>query len=234
MKPKKAPRSHKELLLLAALASVVLWMIPGGHVVALPFLYLNTILHEIGHAVAALATGGYVHSIGIHANGSGVTLTAGGWGMAISSAGYVGASVLGAIFIAKSRTPAGAQAALAGMGVALIVALILWIRGDAVGLLMTVLWIFGLMVAARKLRGEGAVFFAQFLGLQQCLNAFHSLLVLLRINAVPGLENDAAIAARQIGLPPMVFAVSWCLLSLALMGLAFRKGWSASSSSRAG
>lgn len=215
-----SPKSSNRQLMLVALASLALWLVPGGYAVSLPLLYLNTIIHEYCHAAAALATGGYVASIHVFADGSGVTVTAGGISLAIASAGYVGASVVGALLIRSGRNLAAARKALLVLGAIVGLGLVLWVRGDAVGWVMAALWSVALLFLPRRLSNEGATFAARFLGLQQCLYAAQSLYVLLKINAVPGVENDARIASEAFPLPPLAFAVGWCALSVILAAFA--------------
>jgi len=52
-------------------------LIPGGKIILYPFKLLVTMLHEFGHAMGAIVTGGDVESIKINADGSGWCKTAG-------------------------------------------------------------------------------------------------------------------------------------------------------------
>src|SRR5436309_454796 len=74
--PKKQKRGYDPgFVIMAALAAfVVLFFLlsPVGFVLY-PFRILTTVVHELSHAIAALATGGSVSKIVINPDGSGVT-----------------------------------------------------------------------------------------------------------------------------------------------------------------
>ncbi len=212
--------------LIAAGVTLALWALPGAGLILLPLEYFNTHLHELCHALAATATGGQALRIEVFANGSGVTPIAvpqSGPSLLISaSAGYVGAAFLGGLMLLLARTPKAAKTFLFGLAVALAVSMLVWVRGDWVGIGSGILWIGLLVVAARRLEGDGLVFAAQFLGVQQCLRAAKSLYVLLNINAFGDVQNDAALAEKATGLPSLAWALIWCGLSAAWMVVALR------------
>jgi hypothetical protein len=66
-----------------------------GQMVLYPVTLLVTFLHEFGHAVGALITGGEVRGLQINRDGSGVTTTAGGNRAIILMGGYLGSAILG-------------------------------------------------------------------------------------------------------------------------------------------
>jgi len=72
-----------------------------------PIQMLVTYLHEFGHALGALITGGSVHKIQINQNGSGFTQTAGGSRAIILMGGYLGSAIFGNIifFIGARAKP---------------------------------------------------------------------------------------------------------------------------------
>ncbi len=215
-------KRRRNLLVGAGVLSVALWALPGFGFITLPLVYLNTLIHEMCHAIAATATGGDVRFVQVFASGSGVTLSQGGSGLLLASAGYVGASLVGGLMIACSVRPQGAKVTLQVVGAVLAVGLALWLRGDRVGFVASVLWIGALLVAGSKLEGDNVVFAAQFLGMQQCLTSVLALYVLLQINTGSGIHNDAALAAQMTGLPAFLWAVLWCGLSLLGMWAALR------------
>ena len=70
----------------------------GGDVgakILYPVTLLVTFLHEFGHALGALITGGEVLSIEIEETGAGKTWTRGGWRSVILMGGYIGSALLG-------------------------------------------------------------------------------------------------------------------------------------------
>ena len=66
-----------------------------GHFVLYPVTLMVTFLHEFGHALGALLTGGTVVGMQINADGSGYTLTRGGSHAVVLMGGYLGSAVLG-------------------------------------------------------------------------------------------------------------------------------------------
>jgi hypothetical protein len=66
-----------------------------GRMILYPITLLVTFLHEFGHALGALITGGEVMSIQINPDGSGVTMTRGGSRAVILMGGYIGSAILG-------------------------------------------------------------------------------------------------------------------------------------------
>lgn len=70
-------------------------LFPFGSLVLYPFQLLVTFLHEFGHALGSLITGGGVHEIQINSDGSGVTTTSGGWRAITIAGGYIGSAVFG-------------------------------------------------------------------------------------------------------------------------------------------
>ena len=66
-----------------------------GEKILYPVTLLVTFLHELGHGLGAIITGGKVIKINIESNGAGVTLTQGGWKGIILMGGYIGSALLG-------------------------------------------------------------------------------------------------------------------------------------------
>ncbi len=66
-----------------------------GKMILYPVMLLVTFLHEFGHAVGAVITGGKVVALGIEPDGSGVTKTIGGWRSIILMGGYIGSAIFG-------------------------------------------------------------------------------------------------------------------------------------------
>ncbi len=106
----------KTVIILAALfiAAWLLWDTP----VVYPIKIFVVCLHELGHAVAALLTGGQVMSIQIFPEEGGVTFTRGGWPFVILSAGYLGSMLAGSVLLYLSnhqRRGRGLMLALAAL-----------------------------------------------------------------------------------------------------------------------
>jgi hypothetical protein len=221
----KTLRKHQSTLLIASALALLVWCLPIARWLVVPLIYLNTILHEIGHAVVTLATGGQVAGIRIFADGSGVTLAQGGWLVFITAAGYVGATLIGGAMVYFGRTPLGARRALIALACVVGGALVLWIRGDAVGVVAAIAWTLGLGIAAANLSDDGARTLAQFLGIAQCLASAQAFLVLLQLTASANVQNDAGILAQRTLIPAAVWALAWAVFSLVVLVVTLKHAW---------
>src|SRR5512138_2080710 len=93
---RRARHQPRVLLLAGAVASVVLWYLPGAGVVLYPLRLFVTLVHEGAHALATVLTGGSVDSITIWPSGSGLTMSVGGSPVLVLMAGYLGTALAGA------------------------------------------------------------------------------------------------------------------------------------------
>ncbi|MCX7799350.1 MAG: M50 family metallopeptidase [Fimbriimonadales bacterium] len=208
----------------ACAASAAVWFLPWLQGMLAPLVVFNTIVHEGAHALAAVATGGSVRSIGIAGGtGNGVTLTQGGVWWIVVSAGYLGATALGVWMVGWVARPPQARRALWALCLLFAALTLLWVRGDALGWALAALWSVGLGLAARFLQGMAALFLVQFLGVQQCLQSVQSLLVLGGISAQGHTTNDAAILAEGTGVPALFWALLWTVLGFWALWIGFRR-----------
>jgi hypothetical protein len=218
-------------LLAACALTGLLWFVPYASLVTYPIRLLVTFLHEGGHALAALATGGAVAFIRIFPDGSGVTGTRGGSEIAIVSAGYLGATLYGALLLAlgrgEGRRSRGLLLSTGGFVGALT---LLFVRpwdnlfGFGWGVALTL----ALAALGLRLPARAAGWLCAFLGVQCVLNALFDLRTLLNLSVGVGggATTDAVLMSRIFPLPPVVWAVSWLLLSVGLLWwlLAPRRG----------
>lgn len=70
-----------------------------GRKIMYPIRLLVTFLHEFGHALGALLTGGSVENVQINPDGSGFTKTMGGSRSVILMGGYLGSALLGNLLL---------------------------------------------------------------------------------------------------------------------------------------
>jgi hypothetical protein len=201
----------------------VLWAHPLTRAMMVPVVYLNTHIHEAWHAIAAVATGGRVALIEVYANGSGVTQTLGGIGIAISSAGYIGSAITGALMIAASRNEKTSTNALGALAIGMGICVLLWVRGDLVGVISGVLWTMVFAALALKLPKANAPAICAFFGLQLCLTSAHAILVLLEISRSTDQHSDAMNMQNATGIPAMAWATLWTLISAIGVFLGFKR-----------
>lgn len=98
--------SQRRDLTLAALAfiiALVLWQMQGLFFLAFPFRLFVTMIHELGHGLAALLTGGHFLRFEVTKRGAGLAWTSGGSRFFIIQAGYLGTALFGAALLYVSH-----------------------------------------------------------------------------------------------------------------------------------
>jgi hypothetical protein len=215
----------RTMLMLAGLVSLVVWFVPALRPVLWPLTLFNTYAHELSHAVATVLTGGRVESIQINVDGSGVTTSAGGVGIIIASAGYIGSAVLGGLIFAIARNAQAARAVCFGAAVVLVASLVLVVRGEFVGWTVGLAWAVLLGVSAKAMPGPWIVFWTRFLGFQLALTAVHSLGDLLLLSREGEAVTDAVIVQSMTGMRALVVAMVWAMVSVVCIGFAARHAW---------
>lgn len=218
-------RSALKTLLLASALTAVLWFVPLASLALYPLRLFVTFIHEGSHALVAIITGGVVYKIVVLPDASGYTLTAGGWGILIVMAGYLGAAAYGAGMLALARRPNSAHFILGLSGV--IVALLdLFLVRNGFGFVWGVVIAVGLILAALRLPARIAELTAMFLGVQCVVNALFDLKTLLGLSSgYGGPVSDAVLMSQIIPLPPFVWAALWSILALLILGAALRPYW---------
>jgi hypothetical protein len=204
------------LLIVAVVLIAAVGSLPFGSTALYPFALFVTLIHESGHALAAVATGGSVGSLRIRSDLSGVTLVGGGMDALIAPAGYLGAALAGVgLLVTPLRYARWAIGALAAVPLA---ALLLFHPADA----FTTFWCAGfalvLAAAAWKLPSRWLPFLQIFLGVEAGLNAFRDLMTLLLISGTDShIYTDAQLMSRTLFLPATVWAVTWAIASILLL-----------------
>lgn len=225
MKQSRPLDKRQKMLLWSALLVVLSWVTPLLSLVTMPLQYVYTHLHEAGHAVALLATGGSDITIRVFANGSGVTTGMGGSVLLTCAAGYIGATAFGALALVLTRSDRGARQALLMLAWMLGLALVIWVRGDIVGLLSGGVGVLVFALAGSYLKGDARIFAAQFAGLYLGLASLQAVFSTLCIGQIPMGKNDAEILQDLTGIPAILSATVWSLISLGLVIWAIRRSW---------
>ena len=218
---------HQRHLVWAMVISILLLTNGPGRMLLLPITYLNTHLHELGHALAAWGTGGTPLHIKVFADGSGVTPVVGGFLPVVAASGYLGAAVLGGWIILASRREQGARRMMLILSGVLALSMVVLVRGDLVGILSGAFWVVALWAGSRSLRDDQAIFAGQFLGVQQGLAAFGSLVDLLWLSGYHTTPTDAKIMEKATGLPALLWALLWMVAATAITWLTLKRAWRA-------
>jgi hypothetical protein len=175
--------------------------------------------------MAGQLSGGDVEYIKVLSGGNGVTPIGGGSMWLIGPAGYLGAALIGSAVIWFSRTEKSARNTLRLLAFCLGLSMVLWVRGDFVGILSGIGWIGAMVAASTYLRGNALLFAAQFVGLQQCLNSIQAVYTLLNISAFTEMHSDAKVMQNNTGIPAVAWALGWCAIALILVVISLRRAW---------
>lgn len=227
-------------LVVAAAVSVFLW----DTVWVYPFRLLVTLMHETGHAVAAKLVGGDVVSVTISPREGGLTLSAFEPTLLkriiVSSAGYVGSSLAGALLLVAAGRMRSGRALLWCLVAWMALVVVLWVpfvppeadggaakasgfaRTDGLFTMGFSIGVGGLLALAAwkapvTLRRVIVIWIAAL----SCLASLEDLKGLFGYG-LAGSGSDADAMARLTYIPAGVWAAVWLLLSLGAMGLGVR------------
>ncbi len=195
------------VLLGSAALTFGLYLIPYGHYVAYPLLLISTVVHELGHGIAAVLMGAEFDRFLMWSNGSGVayhTSVDGAFGSAfISAGGLCGPAVAAAACFAAGRTPVWSKRVLAAFGLALALAMLLVVRNGFglffVGGLATIC-----LVIALWARAEVSQLAIVFLGVQLALSVYSRgdyLFMQYADTTMGKMPSDTQQMANAMGLP---------------------------------
>ncbi len=211
------------LAVIAAGITFILWNLPFFDFLLYPFRLFVTFIHEAGHSLMAIFTGGRVIGFEVFSNGAGIATTSGGIRALILPAGYLGAAFFGAaLFYFVNATSFPRKIALV-LGTFLIV-ISLFMGAQGIALIVGMLS--GLALIFLSLRSTPLVniLVLDVLAIITGLNAVMDLLFLVGNSSVgmSGLRNDAAAFTNQIAplVPPAVWALIWCALAVFMLGAA--------------
>lgn len=230
------PRRTRRLsLLMTSLAMVIVYILWNAHwpifdVILYPLRLFVTYIHEAGHSLAALLTGGEIRGFLVSADGSGLATTAGGWRWVILPAGYLGAAAFGSLlFYAINRYPRHTRTLGAALGFGIVLFSVLYaIPDDQTGIPIALFvgGAFGLALMFMGLRLPLMLNLVvlNVLAVMTALNAVLDLWFLMRfIDASRGtVQNDAVAFSRDVLpiVPPSLVALIWAGLAVLMFGAA--------------
>lgn len=226
------------LLIGMTIASFLLLGVPVVGLILKPVEIFVTTLHELGHAIACILTGGSVHGLTIVSDGqghAGLTMCQGGIPFIYSQTGYLGAAFFGCLLLWLGKVPARAKATLIGLGVMIglgslfLMSQTLLLQGGfqqgALSMVVGLAMAAALLFAGIKLPPAGAHFALMFLSVQTALNALTDVKFLIELSL--GIYNTAAFSDATnmqglTGIPAVVWSVFWGLASLLMLGLTLK------------
>jgi hypothetical protein len=224
------PTSRGALLLAMGAYFVVDTFVPFGRLLLYPLTLLATFVHEMGHGVMALLTGGTFSTLEVFNDGSGLAHTSNAhpWGQALTSvAGLLAPPIVGAALLVVSRGPKRARTALLGMVVVIVVSLAIWVRSVAGWIALPidalVLGWFGVRASPRV-----RMVFAQLVGVSLAIDTWSGKGYLFSTEAVIDgrtLPSDIATFANVVGGSYLVWGFAVLLVSCALLGGGLYAAW---------
>ncbi len=205
--------------LFAVLGCVALGVALWDYPILWPLKLLVVMMHETGHAIAALLMGGQVQRVVISANQAGECLSLLPEGVlrqvVVSSAGYVGSAVAAAgLMIATFRFRARRWVLLAAC--VWLAAMGALFAGNAFTLVFCLGTAVAFAIAARVLP-DAAVDWVNLV-----LAAFSALYAVMDLrddlwNSTVRAQSDAAILAQVTFIPSLVWAAVWTALAVAIV-----------------
>ena len=206
-------RTKKRLSFLAGfiLYFVLLWAL-WDTVVIYPVKIFVVLLHEISHAMAALATGGSIERIVLDPQQGGAAYTVGGSPFLTLSAGYLGSLLWGVLFVmlgfSRWLRP---RWIIGGIGVFVLFVTVGVVR-NPFGFFFGLLFGGALLVSGKYLSQRTNRILLLGLGLTSALYAI--LDIKSDILSRPGLRSDAAMLEAMTGIPTIFWGFLWIAIAL--------------------
>ena len=233
-----------KLLIVATIVSVLLFVasmfFPILGYIAYPLQLFSTFVHEGGHVLGALLTGGSVQSLTVAPDGSGmVWSSSSSWLSQIitSSSGYLGTTLFGTLLLVWFRYGYSSRKALYfSAGFVGLMTIVFGLLAPMVNFLsvkvtlgsvvFTVLsgavLTVGLYAVAHYAEDKWVNFSLAFLAVQCLLNSLFSLKTLFVISATSNSHSDAMNMAEATGIPAIAWVGLWILISIAMIFVGLR------------
>ncbi len=170
----------------------------------IPFNWLETVFHELSHALITVLTGGQVISFKLELNGAGLVQSRGGVSTLIAFSGYFGAACWGFILYQAGYSYRIVKSLIMFLVAGLILVTIFWIR-DFLTLFIMLIIIGGLWLMLRNHQTKWLRNIGQFTGVFVLFNAIKSPLYLLDGQQ----RGDGSLLARLTFIPEFVWIVIW-------------------------
>jgi len=189
-----------------------------GRKILYPIRMLVTFLHEFGHAVGALITGGSVLDVQINSDGSGFTRSMGGIPSIILMGGYIGSALFGNIlFLIGARAQKLVKPFIWLTAIAMILTGILWFNSIFTTVVLLIFALALILIAQKTNFGDEVL---MFLGLASII------FIIQDFNVGPS-SDLAKYAEIMVILPANVWMYIWLGVALILtvinLRIVFRK-----------
>lgn len=176
-----------------------------GRRILYPLRILVTFLHELGHALGAIVTGGAVDKIQINADGSGWTRSAGGHRAITIMGGYLGSALFGnLIFFIGARIKTLVNPFLYLLGLVMIFTAVFWFNSLFTSGVLILFALSMFMIASKTKWGSEVLMFFGLASIVYIIQDF-------RVGPSSDLE---AYAKELVIFPPQVWMYVWLLIVL--------------------
>lgn len=217
------------LIISVSLFTLLLYIIPILKPLSYPFLLLSTLVHEMGHGIAAVIVGGNFLSFSMWSDGSGVANISGHFNpfakAFIAASGLIGPSIVAAAFFISLKSELRSRIALALFGIILLLSLLLVARNIFgiffISIIIIICYYFSLGNGKKYAR----VILA-FLSIQLSLTVFSRSDYLFTDKAITNsgvMPSDVAQIADALLLPYWFWGVLCALISLAILTFGIRQ-----------
>ncbi|MGL4647897.1 MAG: M50 family metallopeptidase [Caldilineaceae bacterium] len=216
-------RRHRTLLLalLAIAVAVIAWNLPALDFALYPMRLFVTFVHESGHGLAAIISGGEFRTLSVMADGSGVATTAGGARALILPAGYLGAALFGAALFLLANRVHRVRLVSGGLAALLVLFTLLYTPFLSTGFLVGLGFAAVLGLLAWKASADVNRVVLMVLAVLAGLNAVLDLTTLVQYSgaSLGAVRNDAAAFSAEIFplIPGAVWALCWAGIAIALL-----------------
>ena len=192
------------LFLIIAVVSVFFWFTPALY----PLKIFVVFIHETGHALATVLTGGQVISMVVTPWESGYVQHRGGNALLIASAGYVGSALFGGVMLSLSGRQRWATKIFGALAVLFAAVTLAFVRnGFGVFFGLATAAVFGGLAWKRLARAHYVI---DVLAVMSALYALYDLGDFLIVGGI----TDAVILAQITRVPAFVWAMVWSVISL--------------------
>ncbi len=196
-----------------------LWDTPAVY----PLKVFVVLLHEISHAVAAVATGGTIERIVLDPNQGGACYCPGENAFATLSAGYLGSLAWGSLLVVAGQAKRINGRWVTGAVGILVVALTLAYVRSTFGFGFGLAFGIALVIGAVKLSSAVNQGVLLTLGLTSCLYAI--LDIKSDILDRPELQSDAAMLGDLTGIHTVVWGSLWITIAVLASGWLFHRSY---------
>ncbi len=222
-------RRAMALALIGMVIVFFLWNIPQLDFILYPFRLFVTYVHEAGHGLAALITGGRFLGFEVYGNGAGQAITSGGWRALILPAGYLGAALFGAVLFYIVNTVPYPRTISRILGVLLIGFAVLFSRFISAQFVVSIAPFVGvisglaLFLLGARANRDANILVLNVLAMLTALNAVMDLVQLVQYSdiGIGQVRNDAAAFSAEITplIPAAIWALLWALAAVLMLGV---------------